>query len=501
MPIIRRIKNHWSYIMVLMSMLSCTRETVPTITIDTRDVQLNHEAGSVDIMLTSDKPWRATSTVDWCKVLPESGSVTIKPVKISVYCDKNLTLLSRHGVLSFEIEGCSTSLNVYQDGADLADLNNTLEITSDGQIVEIPIRHKTGISVEIEKGGDNWLRRLEDKRLKEQTTLVFEASENISVDRTCKIFITGEDIDEEVIVKQKGSIIEFSDNAIKSFLISHFDTNSDGCLTKEEAIRIKELYLPQIGVKSWKDLEYLTELEVLEIYLRDPVGARPDFRVFHNLRILNLSILSSGYDSLDLSMTGKLEVVSFGEFRNKKVDLSNNSYLKAVNFYSRSTYTELIDLNGCDKLEEFTCWYNNSIKSLDLSIYPTLKKVSIKECNHLQRIILGDQPYMNVLECLHCESLWELSITDGRCLEKMDCRGCNLVNLDLSACPELSELHCSSNKLSSLDLCGLVMLDYVDARYNEDGMSFYFNEGQRLPGYFQRDPNTQIIYRPSGKQN
>lgn len=455
-------------------MLSCSRETVPTITLNTEKLHFFHDAGSIGITLTSDKPWRATSSVDWCRVIPESGSATAQPVKIRVYCESNITPSMRHGVLSFEFEGCTTLLNVFQDGDELAVMNTEHEISSDGQIVEIPIWHNMEISVEIEKGGENWLRKLETKS-QEQTTLVFEAKENTSAARSCSIFITAGSSRREIIIKQKASDIEFGDPTIKSYLLIYYDSNSDRCLSKDEAKKVRYLDTPKYPeVKSWKGFEYLTELERLKIYLGDPDGTMPDFRLFHKLKYLDIYISSNGYESLDLSTTGKLEEVHFGELKNTTLDLSNNKQLRKVSFSDFYCRTENINLNGCDGLVQFSGSQIPGLKSLDFSSCPLLEGLNIPYCRELQTINLGDKPH----------------------LTNLNCNFCNLDSLDLSACPKLSTLLCQSNKLSSLDLCGLVKLNYVDASSNKTDMIFYFNEGQKLPTLFYRDSNTQIIYKP-----
>lgn len=130
-----------------------------------------------------------------------------------------------------------------------------------------------------------------------------------------------------------------------------------------------------------------------------------------------------------------------------------------------------LDLSHCTILEEVYCHKNGYLKSLDVSILPSLKHIVTTDCalekldlTHaplletaylanmpLTEIDLSNNPQLRVLS-LNWTKLQQVDLSHNAKIEDLRLNGTNVQTVDLSALSLLKMLYISEAKLTSLDL-------------------------------------------------
>lgn len=215
-----------------------------------------------------------------------------------------------------------------------------------------------------------------------------------------------------------------------AFLLSKFDTDSDGALSEEEKLAITEITCTdqEAVITSVKGIRELTNLEKLTLSYNS-VGPDLDLsgmtalkEVYcdHNL-ILNLNL--SGCSSLELlkanDMTGYIL---------ESVDLTGCSALRSLNIVDGAV-SEL-DISDCKALEDINIAYN-SISELDFS---------------------NNDALVNVTTRRNPMSGFTLDLSGKAEMEYLNCSESQLSGLNVSGCPELQQLIAYANQIPSVDV-------------------------------------------------
>lgn len=185
-----------------------------------------------------------------------------------------------------------------------------------------------------------------------------------------------------------------------------------------------------------------TNLETLDI--SDNFITKIDLSHLVNLK--KVSISCKNLSSLNLPASLKLtELAYWGKtkFPGNLADFPNLTRLSI-----RGVETPL-DLSKNSKLKDLDCSYNG-LTRLDVSVLPDLEKLVCKG-NELVSLDLSRNPRLKELECSN-NKLPELDVSVLSDLEKLKCKWNAITSLDLSQTTKLVELDCSNNKLTSLDI-------------------------------------------------
>ncbi|WP_300797570.1 hypothetical protein [uncultured Alistipes sp.] len=180
----------------------------------------------------------------------------------------------------------------------------------------------------------------------------------------------------------------------------------------------------------------------------------------HLVNLKKVSISCKNLSSLNLPASLKLtELAYWGKtkFPGNLADFPNLTRLSI-----RGVETPL-DLSKNSKLKDLDCSYNG-LTRLDVSVLPDLEKLVCKG-NELVSLDLSRNPRLKELECSN-NKLPELDVSALPDLEKLVCDGNKLVSLDLSRNPRLKELECSNNKLPELDVSALPDLEKLKCKWN-----------------------------------
>lgn len=309
------------------------------------------------------------------------------------------------------------------------------------------------------------------------------------------------------------------DNRFREYVLINFDTDHNGTIDQTEADAVTEMRLNPLVINedktkpeitSLQGISYFQNLETLmltsnEIKLTDLSYLSQNGKLKH-LAIDNSELLTQ----LDLSVVPTLERFIYTGTKLKSLILDNpelkeaylynddwkgegHSGLTQLDFSARTTNLETLDIS------------DNFITKIDLSHLVNLKKVSIS-CKNLSSLNLpaslkltelaywgktkfpgnlADFPNLTRLSIRGVETPLDLSknskLKDLDCsyngltrldvsvlpdLEKLVCKGNELVSLDLSRNPRLKELECSNNKLPELDVSALPDLEKLKCKWN-----------------------------------
>lgn len=193
----------------------------------------------------------------------------------------------------------------------------------------------------------------------------------------------------------------FPDATFRAYVKKEFDKNKDGKLSKAEIAKVSEIYVEYTEIRSFKGIEYFTELTSL--YCRG-----------HQL------------ETLDVSKNKKLKFLDCGMNELKKLDVSKNT-----------------------KLESLYCQYN-PLTGLDVSKNTKLENLLCFDCG-LKKLDVSKNTKLQTLECSD-NKLTSLNVSKNTKLWKLLCNQNELKKLDLSKNTELQTLECQYNNLTTLDL-------------------------------------------------
>ena len=174
--------------------------------------------------------------------------------------------------------------------------------------------------------------------------------------------------------------IDFTDAAFKSYLLANFDSDSDGEISPEEALQVKEISLTTDNIESLKGLEYFLNLE---------------------------SLTCAGYRDQDRNIMGNLK------------DTLNLSGLKALRTLDcRHNHLELIRLYNNEALKSIVC-YGNSLVKLDLRQAPAVESVDAGDCQ-IQKVNVSQCVLLTTLY-VHNNQITELDLRQNIRLEHLTC--------------------------------------------------------------------------------
>ena len=396
----------------------------------------------------------------WCfdmgniQVLDLSASPGLK----SLYCrafdntgwNKNLKAVYVHSGVVFEnLEKNETTTIYYTDG------NNRLNITPSSFEVDykesvIAVKVDSNLDFTYEMGDIKWITFAE----KGADEIQFKISRNYTPEDRMASFIirTGNgQLEREVRVTQTGGPIEIPDANFKAYLVTNFDQDGDGEITRREAEAIERIDLSSDNIVSLQGIEFCPRLKFLQCRGTEwgdmsGSGSLVYLDVTHNPELEELIVFWNKLTSVDVSQCPKLRRLHLSLNLLTSLDITHNPRLNYL---------------GAE---------NNSIKSLDLSQNPELEEINIEE-NLLTQIDLSHNPKLKYL-VVSKNPLGSLDISACPALTILRANRCSLEQIDLSSNPNLEELDLYGNDLRSIDLS--------KNRKIKD-LSIYANPLERLP--------------------
>ena len=202
----------------------------------------------------------------------------------------------------------------------------------------------------------------------------------------------------------------FPDEVFRNYLSTNFDFDHKGTLSDGEICNATELNVYDLGISSFKGIEYLTALEVLSC-----AGNKlTELDVSNNTALKTLICESTQLTSL-VTQNPALETLLCGNNQLTALDLSQNVALTTLDCSNNSLTT--LDVSQNFALEGMRC-YNNQLTSL------VTQNIDLKylDCTNNQLTAL-DVSNNSTLETLYCENnpLTELDLSNNAALKSLNC--------------------------------------------------------------------------------
>lgn len=309
-----------------------------------------------------------------------------------------------------------------------------------------------------------------DNRFREYVLINFDTDHNGTIDQTEADAVTEMRLNPLVINEDK------TKPEITSLQgISYFQNLETLMLTSNE-IKLADLsYLAQNGKLKQLAIdnsELLTQLDLsvvptLERFIY--TGTKLKSLILDNPELKEAYLYNddwkgeghSGLTQLDFSArTTNLETLVISDNFITKIDLSHLVNLKKVSISCKNLSS--LNLPASLKLTELAYWGKTKFPG-NLADFPNLTRLSIRGVE--TPLELSKNPKLKDLDCSY-NGLTELDVSALPDLEKLVCKGNELVSLDLSRNPRLKELECSNNKLPELDVSGLSDLEKLKCKWN-----------------------------------
>ena len=257
----------------------------------------------------------------------------------------------------------------------------------------------------------------------------------------------------------------FTDAVFKEYILTNFDIDRDGFLSRAEALAIRSVNIYEAGISSLTGIEFLSNLS-------------------------NLYCGSNPISTLDLSKNYKLTWLECTMCDLAKLDLSNNTQLEYVN----CCYNQLTQLNftGLSKLCQIIC-QGNPLSSLSVLNCTRLLDIYCQDTD-LTELDLSTNNKLQVLNCQGDKYLSQLKTGNSPELSTLVLDGCPLDSIDTSLFPNLINLVCTHNsKLHSLDVRNNLSLVCFYC-YNCPSLTdIWLKDGQSIE-FFDYDEGVNLHY-------
>lgn len=224
--------------------------------------------------------------------------------------------------------------------------------------------------------------------------------------------------------------IQIADDAFRTYLLEHYDSNRDGRLQSGEALLVTDIDLQAVGgVHSLEGIRSFPNLRILRAATTDP------------------ALIAAGQQNsipqIDLSGMKHLEELWCVNAGVAKIDLSECTSLHT--FHGNGNRLAAVDVSTCTALREMHL-NQNPLTQCDLSANANLERIGLIQ-TQIARLDLSGKAKLNGVWC-----------------------GAGVIeSLDVSGCTALRDLLCESNRLTSLDVTGCTLLTTLHV-YNNAGL-------------------------------
>ncbi len=284
--------------------------------------------------------------------------------------------------------------------------------------------------------------------------------------------------------------ILFDDKVLSDWMVSNWDTNSDGMITAGEAARVTKIDILSDKVTSLVGIEYLPNLDTLRCRglscgVDGGSGALTEVDLRSNVSLTCLDLSNNRITSVDLSPLKSLKslVLAGNVSMDSGVLDESLPFIKELKSLDISSCPNVCqDLSLFPSLEEFHYDSRTGIKDVE-----TL----FRQKRDLRRLYVSDALkdedkiyLLSDLEVLDCvgSSVRKLDMRYNSNLRSLNIDNCNQITfLDLNTNPKVTELHCMSKSLSRLELL---------EGHEIDGVNVNLDRHRHIP------ESVKIVYTP-----
>ena len=191
----------------LLVLSSCEQEPMLTVSGDT--FSFKEDGGVATLSITTNNPWRASSSQSWCKLSMTSGEVTeLSSASISIMCEANQSYEPRSCTITISSAELQEVITVEQtDNKGILVTPTKVEMTNAASTFELDVRHNVEFSV---TSNVSWIKQVSSKSLTD-SKLYFSVEANTSYDnREGTITLT----QKNGTMKQEVKVYQSQENAI-----------------------------------------------------------------------------------------------------------------------------------------------------------------------------------------------------------------------------------------------------------------------------------------------
>ena len=382
---------------------------------------------------------------------------------------------------------------------------------------EIEVNLQTNISyrVELEERTAEWLSVGNTRSTLREESLMLYAGENTGEFRHGFVYlvdISNNHIVEIIYVSQNSDevyyeeVILFADTTFESYMITNFDLDKDGVVTKGEALSAETIAVPT-GATDLTGLEYCVNLKSLSLASNKGITTL-NTSTFPLLEILNIS--SSKVATIDLSRNPRLRTLNVHYSALTALDVAYNNELESITCTSLSklTNTTLI-LEDHPKLTHLDC-HSSNLTLLNISGCPELKYLNCSS-NSLPELYIHKSPKLEEIY-MQSNDIREINLSKSTELTIFNCSSNEITSLDMQACMKLYSFTFGSNPLTSLNMGALPRVKDISIYWERDDkvdfslsgealesvkISFYYDAGfenyPRLKSVYCNTPNLKTL--------
>lgn len=319
----------------------------------------------------------------------------LQDVAFGFSVDPNPLYDARECVVTFRGEDSPVrqEVTIRQDGADgfISDFKEKYYLGASQQTLEL----KSRSSVELEAVSDSdWITVVQTKVLSERSVTLQISGNTAEGSRSGKVTVSAPSLglDEVVTILQAGSGDAYiPDDAFRTLLLSEFDTDGDGILSKKECGEVEYISLNAItapsvsSIRSFEGIEHFVKLYSIEFRATTPDGKRGSLEGKVDLRA------NTRLRNLTLEGCGLVEGVDVGGCKNiLSLSMDGARSLRELTLPSEDgLYLSQIYITGSHIGPE-----------LDLGNFPDLQYIYLKDNQDLGKVwlVTGLKPAQLVLD-------------------------------------------------------------------------------------------------------
>ena len=447
-----------------------------SISISPKTLSFSYKGGEETVTVTSAKAWTLEGSADWITVDKTEGEGGQETVTFTV-STINETEEAKTVTFNFVSGGEKAPLEITQnqEGKLIIDEESkTLSVSNTEQNVTVKLQTNIEpVTATIEEGVD-WIEAV-DTRAMIDKEFSFKVLANTKGPREATITFKNADASEQIVIKQAGKELTYpaviADKFLKTYIMTNFDKNKDGEISKEEAEAVTAIEMRDTEIASIDGLEYFPNLESVDFAKHRLM--KVDFSQCPSLKKLNVS-QGAGLSSLVLPAT--LEELSIMQCPIlKKINLSVAPNLK--NLYASSTgFAVAPDLSKNTKLE--TVGFSRAeFTTIDVSKNTELKSLSV-----------GSDMF-NSLDVTNNTKLTDLSVTGkittldltkNTQLESLSIKNTKIAEIDVTNCPYLRSINFNSTPIEVIDLSRNLLLTSASAYMASSLKTVWLSKGQTI---------------------
>lgn len=447
-----------------------------SISISPKTLSFSYKGGDETVTVTSSKSWTLEGSADWVEADKTEGESGESVVKFTV-STTNETDAAKEVTFNFVSGSEKAPLKIQQnqEGKLIIDEDSkTISVSNTEQTVTVKLQTSIEpVTATIAEGVD-WIETM-DTRAMIDKEFTFKVLANTDGPRDATITFTNSDDSEQIVIKQAGKELAYpaviADKALKTYIMTNFDTNKDGEISKEEAEAVKTIELKDSEIASIDGLEYFPNLEVANFSKHRLL--KVDFSQCQRLKKLDVS-QGAGLSSLVLPASlEELSVMQCSKL--KKINLSVAPNLKNL-YASYADFAVAPDLSKNTKLE-YIGFAGSKFSTIDVSKNTELKTLSV-----------GGEVF-NSLDVTNNTKLTDLSVTGkitkldltkNTQLENLSINNTQISEVDVTNCPYLRAIDFGSTPIVEIDLSRNLLLTSASAYMAKSLETVWLSKGQKI---------------------